>query len=129
MRNAVGEIYLQHFDRGPATSRATNKDRTTPPEMSRPSLASWAEERHYGPRVRIHAREVRPFVVVAIKARKGQILGDRGTAMFERDDVVDLKRQNVQRLGQVTVFASVKGTLPNQTLPRLIHVWSFLFAR
>lgn len=47
---------------------------------------------------------------------QSEIRRDREAAVFQRDDVVNLKRQRVAILGDVAIFASCPSALPDELL-------------
>ena len=76
---------------------------------------SWMKELHSNilTPIGINAGDVRHFKAIAVKATQREIFGNRRTAMFLRDDVIDLKRQPCKFTGKLTILASTASSFPN----------------
>jgi hypothetical protein len=61
----------------------------------------------------IAARDVRPFVTVAVKATESQILEIAASAVLPRNNVIYLKREPVVRKRNATVLAAAVGPAPD----------------
>lgn len=60
-------------------------------------------------------------MVVAPIASQTQIVSDCGPAMLSRDDVVDLKRQDIIFLMDATKFAATIGAIPDESFQLAVH--------
>jgi hypothetical protein len=65
--DAMVEIVLKHLNRCPADRRLTHEQRPLPPEMPRPFVPPWIEQRMYLLRFGIDTRDVRSLMSVARK--------------------------------------------------------------
>ena len=63
--------------------------------------------------LRIDASNIGPFEAVAMDAGKGEILLVSCAAVLTGNDVIDLKRSRMYSGGQLTIFTSRAGSLPN----------------
>ena len=97
------------------------KYRTLPEEVVPPAVFAWVKQAHYLTTMGIDTSDVRPFVAVAIVASESEIVFGVLSPMLARNDVVDLKRQEVEVLRHLTVFAGAPSALPNVLLKSAVH--------
>lgn len=71
--DTVTDIDSQHFNRRATNGRKTNQDGAMPREVVIPLILPWMEKSRDVTGGRVDACYVRPFVVVAVEARKRQI--------------------------------------------------------
>lgn len=83
--------------------------------MFRPDVAAWVKEPYYLPRIGIDARDVGAFVSIAADASKSEIVQFGLPAMLSGENVVDLKRRQVVRGGQVAIFTPMTSSGPDLT--------------
>jgi hypothetical protein len=69
----------------------------------------------------VSARNVGPFVPVAMKTRQHQVIEIGCTLMLSSDYVVYLKRQTVMRKRDAAIFAALFGPPPDLTNRSLVH--------
>jgi steroid 5-alpha reductase family enzyme len=98
-----------------------------PMKVILPVIAARMKESHDATRERIASGNVWAFTVVTEKTGKRQIERHRQAAVFKRQNVIDLKGQFVAFLRHPAVFATTRGTTPNQIFEALIHWWSSTF--
>ncbi len=58
---------------------------------------------------------------ITVQASQGEVIENRWSAMLARNDVVDVKRQRVNRSRYMTVFATALGPFPDLADEVLIH--------
>jgi len=97
------------------------KYRTIPEEVVRPAIFARVKQPHYFTAVGIDTSDIRSFVAVAIVASESEIVFGTLSPMLARDDVVDLKRQVVEMLRYLTIFAGPSSALPNVLLKSAVH--------
>lgn len=115
-RHAHGMVDFEYVDGRPRRRRESHQERPVPAEVIHPTLRARVEQRYDLLRFGIDARDVRPLVRVAPEARQGEVRFDGRTAMFLRDDVVDLELQRMVTAGHPAVFAAVPRALPHERL-------------
>jgi hypothetical protein len=70
----------------------------------------------------VDSRKVRALVAIAVTKREGQIFQHAGTAVLERNDVIEMERQLCEGFREAAIFASVPGPGTDGFVYRLIHV-------
>jgi len=99
-------IDFQDFNGGSPNGCPSNEDRSFPGEVITPAiLPRMIQSRHLAC-FRIDASNVRPLVVIAVKTRESEILGDRLAAVFFGDHVVDLVSWVSKHLRHLAVFTA-----------------------
>jgi hypothetical protein len=61
--------------------------------MINPIISSWIEQPDDFTSLRIHARQIRPLVAVAVETGIGKILRDATAAVLTSNDVINLERK------------------------------------
>ena len=89
----------KHIDRHATSWAHAHEHGTLPMEMIRPPISPWMKQLKKASCLPVDTCDVRTFMVVAGEARKRQVVGLVGAMVFTRDDVVDLKPEQVERLG------------------------------
>ena len=118
------QVDSQYVDRRPSFRRLASQGWTDPFEMVVPTVGSRMVKPDDLLGVRINACQVRTFVHVAIETRPRQVIESRRAVMYLGDDMVDLKRQQVERLGNTTVFAAFRGPFAYLSAETLVHAIS-----
>ena len=96
--DSVGEIDLQDVYGHSPDCCAADERRSLPLEMLFPIVMTRVEQAHHLAAVAIDARHVRPLVVVTGKTGQSEIVRVVGTAVLSGDDVIDLKREQIEFL-------------------------------
>ena len=81
--------------------------------MVRPHIDAGIEEARQCRCIRVDPGNVRTLKPVAVRAGKREIFFDGFSAVFFRNDVVDLKWQRKGKLWNQAVFATVAGARPD----------------
>jgi hypothetical protein len=71
--------------------------------------------------LRINPSQIWTFMMVAGKARKRKIAGDRFASVLAGHDVFDLKSEFIEFLRHLTVFAAITGTSTHQAVEGTLH--------
>ena len=121
MLDSLGSVHGQDVNRRAADCGDPLQYGVSPHEMLFPRILSRVKEPREQSRLGVEARDIRPLVEIVIQTGLRQILGDGRAVMLLGNDVVDLERQRVERLGETTVFAGVRRTIPNVTFQGVIH--------
>jgi len=79
------------------------------------------EQPHHLTRCRIHSRDIRTFVSVAVETGQREVIRHGLSSMLTRHDVIQLEWRPVQSLGHPAVFATPRGTLPDLVRQSLVH--------
>lgn len=69
----------------------------------------------------IDACDVRSLVAVAIKTAEGQVVCGGCTTVFDGNDVIDFKSKPAVILVELTVFAAMLGSRPNELREYFVH--------
>jgi hypothetical protein len=70
---------------------------------------------------RIHSRDIRTFVSVAVETRQREVVRHGLSSVLARHDVIELEWRPVQSLWHPAVFATPGGTLPDLVRQSLVH--------
>lgn len=120
--NKVGVIQRQYSNGNAANCRPADQNGGLPSEMTVPPVPSGIEQPGQLLRSWIDTGDVRAFVAVAMQARKGQVVEDRGATMLASDDVVDGERNRwIVALVHPAVFAGITSPLPYPSRQRFGH--------
>ena len=63
---------------------------------------------------RVNAGQIWPLVAITVDASEGEILCVGWASVFSRNDVIDLKVQSTETLGEVAIFTSEKCSLSSK---------------
>ena len=125
----MGQVDREDIDCRPADRCEPDEHGAAPLEVLLPPVASGVEQARNFPAFLVHACNVGSLVVVAGEASERQVPQLAGSVVFEGDDVIDLKRQQIEALRDTAVFTVVLGALPNTFDERWIHsslgLWRF----
>jgi hypothetical protein len=117
----VGGVHLKDVESNPPNGSTGFENRPVPPEVVVPFVSPGIEKPRQFPREGIDAREVRPFVPVAVNASQGQVSEHGWSAMLTGNDVVDFKGHREVSRGKAAVFANALGTPPDLANQPLVH--------
>ena len=115
------QIDLQDPDGGTAACGEAGQYRPVPTKMPRPLMATGIEQRNDLPRLGIYTGDVRSFVAIARETAQANVARDGRPCMGLCDNVVDLEWEPVSLLRNLTVFATIAGSPPDQFLQRAFH--------
>ena len=119
--NGIRAVNLQQMNRCTSGRRLGNQSSTIPGEMLVPLLPSWMKQWNNLIGDRVDARQVRPFVAIAVATRESQVFQYGGTTVLLGDDVVELKRQFSKRFRKSTILAAVTGPDADGFVNRFVH--------
>lgn len=88
-----GVVYLQQPSGGPALRRPSNDARTFVCKVFRPVFAPWVKEENNLSRVRLHASQIRAFVLIAGRTSQGEIVGGVVPLVLAWNDVLNVETQ------------------------------------
>lgn len=114
-------IDLQHADRRATDCSPANETWSVPREVPMPGVAARMKESRYLASERINPCQIRTLVPVAQKTRQAEIVCHRIAAVRRGNNVVDLKRQRIERLRHLVVFAIRPRTVPDEFCEFSIH--------
>jgi len=120
-RDRQGIVDRQYSNRRSTRGSKTPKSRAMPPEVVGPAVAAGMIELGDFMCYFVDFNEVWALVPIASGAGHGQVAESSFPAMLSGDDVVDLKRQSVSRLGQLAVLAQPPGTDTNTLFQVVSH--------
>jgi hypothetical protein len=110
---SMREVNGKHVN-GDVTCRCEAHEQSAVPlEMIFPPVSSRVEQSNDVTAIAIYSDNVRPFVVVAGEAGEREVIGLVRSVMLTRDDVIDLKCEQVERLRHTEVLAGPFGASPN----------------
>jgi hypothetical protein len=112
-REKIRIVDAEDVDRNAARRRFAAQGRSGPFEMIAPIIYSRMKESNNLTAGGIRARDVRPFVPIAVQTGEGQIFRDGPASVLPRNDVVDVKRQRIDVGGKVAILTSTSCTLMN----------------
>lgn len=92
-----------------------------PAEVFRPAMPSGIKQAGESLCLGVDAGEVWPLVEVTTETGIGQIAECVATSMLFRHDVLDLKRREDVRFGEMAVFALTARAFADLLLSRLVH--------
>ena len=121
--NGVGAIDLQQMNRCASGRRLGENSSAIPAEMLVPLLPSWMKQRDDLSGGRVDPRQIRPFVAVAVAARKSQVFQYGRATVLLSDDVVEVKRQFSESFREAAILAAVIGPDADGFVNRFVH-WS-----
>src|SRR4051794_29703829 len=101
-----GAVQRQGRDCGPARRSQGHDPFAVPAEVLSPDLRPRVEKRDLLARVWISRRLVRPFPQRTRDTRQRQVVGRGWPTGGARNNVVDVKRRFLPKLGQLTIFAA-----------------------
>ncbi len=108
----MSSVDLQQSNRRSPFVRRAGQHWAIPDKVVVPIVDSWIEQKGFVTGLGINSGDIWPFVIVALKTRKAQILLDGVPVHLLGNDMVDLKRCRVEVLRHLAVFASVPRSLP-----------------
>ncbi len=100
------EIYAEYVHSREALGRAPNEHSALPLEVFIPVVFARIENRNDLSRVVISARDIRSLMRIAPKTTERKILFHCFAVMLASNDVVDLKRDGIELLRRLAVFAT-----------------------
>src|SRR5437764_1097673 len=83
-------------------------------EVFGPSIGPRVKQSDDCPRVGIDSGDIGSFVVIASKAGKSEILLNRRTSVFNRNDMINLKRKRVESRWHTAILACIVRALPDK---------------
>jgi hypothetical protein len=98
-------IHFQNLNSRSANTRNSHQYGPPPSEMCLPFVSPGVKQTHQAFRSRINPRDIGAFVIVAVKAGRGEIASLAPAAVLAGDYVVLLKRREVEPLNHPAVFA------------------------
>jgi len=109
------KVDSKHVDGHPTGRRFPSEFRSSPLEVFVPRILAGMKQPHdvVGRAFGVDASDVRLFMIVAPVATPSQILKDGPSTMLLCDDVIPVKREGVEFLAQLAVFAASLGSLPD----------------
>lgn len=119
---SMRQVYTENIDCCPPYRSATKKHGSIPLEMVFPDILSWVEQTNNFPCLGIHTSNVWSFVVVAGKTGERQVDEFVSPMMFTRNNVIDLKSQQIILLRHLTILAGETRSLPHLLNERLLHL-------
>ncbi len=105
MFHAFGKVYSQDVDRRASDGRETSQVRAIPREVRVLVVVAGMEEQRQLASVGIVTRDVDRLESVAAKTTDAQVIGDRGTMMVLRADMIDGKGQRIEPVRHPAVLA------------------------
>ena len=119
--NRIRPVDLQQMNRCTSGRCCGNQSSAIPGEMLVPLLPSWMKQRNDLIRDRVDARQVGPFVAVAVATGESQVFQCGGTTVLLGNDVVELERQFSERFRETTILAAVTGPDADGFVNRFVH--------
>jgi hypothetical protein len=119
--NRIGAVNLQQMDRCAPGRCLSEKSSAIPGEMLVPWVPSRMKQGDNLTGIRVDARQIRPFVTVAIAARESEVFQNGGTSVLLSDHVVEVKRQFSERFRESAILAAVTGPGADGLVNRFVH--------
>jgi hypothetical protein len=120
-RTRRGAFIFKDANRNPADGSLSDQLSADESEMIGPALPARIEQRRQLTSVRIDPAEVGPFMEIAAVARQGEIVEGIDSAVFARNDVLNLENQRRMRCPQMTILAAIAGAAAHPAAQRGIH--------
>jgi hypothetical protein len=95
--------------------------------MALPMLLAWMKQWHELTTHGVNARDVGPFVFIAVQTTPGQIFQNRRATMLLGDDVINLEWKGVTRSRQMAVFTPILRDLPKLLQYPALHLNQCVF--
>jgi hypothetical protein len=89
--NTVVSVELKDCYSAAADRGTSSEYRPFPPEVHLPVVAARVKQLNDSARPRVHARQIRSFVEIAVMARPCQIIGVSAATVLSGDDMFDVK--------------------------------------
>jgi len=109
-----GEVDFEYVNGGSTDRRATDHHRTIPLEMYVPLILARMKQPSELPSFRVNPRDIRSLVRVILIAAQRQIIFSRWPVVFLSDNMIDLKREDIELLRDAAVFAGISRPLPDK---------------
>ena len=97
--------------------------RTGPSEVFVPVVIAGVEQSDdfVGFPLGVNTSDIALLLIIASKARPGEIHDSRGAAVLLRNDVVPMEYKRVKFIGHLAVFAEAACSLPDAASERRVH--------
>jgi hypothetical protein len=92
--HSIRMIDTEDIDGDSSDCRRANQRRAIPTKMLGPNVIAWMKETRHS--VQLDSGDVRSLRSVAFATAKREVFEDGRSVVFDRDDMVDLKGQNIQ---------------------------------
>jgi uncharacterized protein YjbI with pentapeptide repeats len=112
--HAFRKVHSKHVDRRAGNGRPSSQVRTVPGEVRIPAVGAWMKERRQRAAVGIVTGDIDGLECIAVETTDAQVLGDGGSMMILRADVIDGKRERVERGRHAAIFAQYASARPHE---------------
>lgn len=84
-------------------------------------ISTWVEDRRHLARIGVHAAQIGPLVVVALRTGERQVVRVIGASMLPGDDMLGVKTEFRKALREPAILTLVSGPLADELACRQVH--------